>query len=698
MRLPIINLAQDALSRFDEVIQKEWLLTNGLGSYASSTVLGINTRKYHGLLIAALRPPGDRTVCLSKIDEEVRVSNTTIQLGSNDFNGTIFPRGYQFLKEFSVSPFPNYVYKADGFTIGKAVFMPHQINAVVVVYNVLNRSIADITMNAFPLLTCRYFHSVVDRRSNPLDFKQTQNDGEVELSFNNPKACITTRAIKGRFNESPNWIDKLYYREEECRGESHTDDCYQPGYFEFCVPKRRNGRFAVVTAVGDNSQETAAILNGLGATIDDLESLLERELNSRNAFLTKFYGLHKAVTVSDWLSWVLLATDTFIVKNASERRSVIAGYFWFEPWGRDTFISLPGLMLVTERFEDARKILSNFKGYCKQGLIPNFIEDSSGEPAYNTVDATLWYMNAVLQFLKYTGDFDFVRKTLWETLKSIIENHKKGTAFGIHVDNDGLLAHGPRLTWMDAEVDFKAITPRVGKAVEIQALWYNALKTTQLLATKFEEGRLAEEYAIMAEDASTGFNKKFWNHEKNCLYDAVTEFGADPSLRPNQIIAVALDFTMLDNDKSNQIVDLINDKLVTQCGLRTLACTDPLYKGSYVGGRQSRDQAYHNGTVWPWLTGPFTKAFFKAKGHSERTQEFALKNFLLPLFNKQVTQAGLGTLSEIYDGDPPHTPRGCIAQAWSVAEPLRAYVEDAIGVKPKHEKGVLASLNLRGFL
>jgi glycogen debranching enzyme len=242
---------------------------------------------------------------------------------------------------------------------------------------------------------------------------------------------------------------------------------------------------------------------------------------------------------------------------------------------------------------------------------------------------------------------------------------------------------------MDAEVDFKAVTPRAGKAVEIQALWYNALRIVQLLATKFEERRLAEEYAVTAERLRTGFNEKFWNKEKNCLYDVVTEFGVDASVRPNQIIAVALDFTMLDTGKSNQVVNLVHDELVTRCGLRTLARSDPLYKGLYVDGRQSRDQAYHNGTVWPWLTGPFTKAFFKAKGHNKSTQEHALKNFLSPLLNQQITLAGLGTLSEIYDGDPPHTPRGCIAQAWSVAEPLRAYVEDAIGIKPKHEKEVL---------
>jgi predicted glycogen debranching enzyme len=301
------------------------------------------------------------------------------------------------------------------------------------------------------------------------------------------------------------------------------------------------------------------------------------------------------------------------------------------------------------------------------------------------VDATLWYVNAVLQFLKYTGDFKFVQKRLWEGLKAIVNCHEKGTAFGIRLDSDDLLAHGPRLTWMDAEVDGEAVTPRAGKAVEIQALWYNALKTVQLLANKFEETSLAEKYAGMACEARESFNEKFWNGESGCLFDVVEASGADASLRPNQVIAVALDFTMLDNDKNEQVVDVVHRELLTPFGLRTLAPGDTRYRGMYVGDRRSRDQAYHNGTVWPWLLGPYVTAFRKAKSNSE----YELKNLLIPLFTQQISQAGLGTISEIFDGNLPHTPRGCIAQAWSVAEPLRAYVEDALQIRPKHEKEVL---------
>jgi predicted glycogen debranching enzyme len=688
MRLPAINLTQEALLRFDEAIQKEWLVTNGLGGYASSSVLGINTRKYHGLLVAALHPPGDRTVCLAKLDEDVCVGNKVYRLGANEFHDVIFPRGYQFLKEFSVAPFPRYVYNLQGIEVTKTIFMPMGKNAVAVIYKVLNGNDSDVKFKIYPLLGCRHFHSIVDRMRNPLDFSQQQNGREVEVTFNNPKATVAARATEGEFVEKTNWIERLYYREESKRGESSTDDCYQPGYFEIPVSPKQKKEFAIITAASESNQESKENLQAVGTATQDVESLLEQELEQRSDLLFKFYSSHKKAPISDWLNWILLAADAFIVKGGGDRTSVIAGYFWFETWGRDTFISLPGLMLATGRFEDARKILLDFLRYCRQGLIPNRVEDRYGEPSYNTVDATLWYVNAVLQYLKYTGDCKLIQKQLWKNLKEIVDSHEKGTAFGIHVDSDGLLAHGPQLTWMDAEVDGTAVTPRAGKAVEIQALWYNTLRTMQLLANTFGEKSLAENYAEMAAKAQTSFNLKFWNAEKNCLFDVI-DASADASLRPNQIIAVALDFTMLDSAKGEQVVDAVQRELLTPCGLRTLARNDPRYRGVYVGDRQSRDHAYHNGTVWAWLLGPFTTAFLKAKGHTDYTLEYALKTLIMPLFTQQILQAGLGTISEVFDGDSPHTPRGCVAQAWSVAEPLRTYVEDVLQIRPKHEKEVL---------
>jgi len=518
-----------------------------------------------------------------------------------------------------------------------------------------------------------------------LDFSQQQDGEEVEVSFNAPKATVTVRSTTGEFNEKATWIEHLYYREEANRGESSMDDCYQPGYFEVLVPHKREKDFAVVTAASENSQECREILDALGNAMYDVNGQLKAELAQRENVLAEFYGSHSEVPTSDWLNWILLAADSFIVKGAGDRKAVVAGYFWFETWGRDTFVSLPGLLLATSRFEDTRKILLNFMHHSRQGLIPNFIQDKSGEAAYNTVDATLWYVNAVLQFLKYTGDFKFVQQQLWEGLKAIVDSHEKGTAFGIRLDSDGLLAHGPRLTWMDAEVDGEAVTPRAGKAVEIQALWYNALKTMQLLANKFDEPSLAEKYTEMAFEAQKSFNAKFWDEAGGCLFDMVELSGVDASLRPNQIIAAALDFTMLSNEKSERVVNVVQRELVTPYGLRTLARSDSRYRDMYVGDRWNRDQAYHNGTVWPWLLGPYVTACHKAQSNSD----YELKNRLMSLFTQQITQAGLGTISEIFDGDPPHTPRGCIAQAWSIAEPLRAYIEDVMWIRPKYEKEVL---------
>jgi predicted glycogen debranching enzyme len=341
---------------------------------------------------------------------------------------------------------------------------------------------------------------------------------------------------------------------------------------------------------------------------------------------------------------------------------------------------------------EARNVLVNFGRLCTGGLVPNFLSDLSLQPSCNTVDASLWYVNSVLQYLKYTGDFDFVRLQLWEILKDIMESHISGTDYGIHVDKDGLLAHGPRLTWMDAEANGKAVTPREGKAVEIQALWYNALKTVQLIAMRFGEPNLADYYAELSEKARAAFNAKFWNDKRNCLFDVLEESGADTSLRPNQTIAGSLDFPILNTDRIAMVVDTLKLELLTPCGLRTLERDDQRYKPRYVGGRIGRDEAYHNGTVWPWLLGPFISAFLRAKGYSLESRNFAGENIIEPFFAMQIAEAGLGTVSEIFDGDPPHTPRGCISQAWSIAEPLRAYVEGVLGIGPKFEKEVLGPI------
>ena len=682
MKLPTITFQKDALSRFGEVMVKEWLVTNGLGGYASSTVLGINTRKYHGLLVAALHPPGDRTVCLSKLDEDIMVGNVVFRLGANEFKDTIYPQGYKFLKQFSIAPFPTYIYGLDDVEVAKTFFMPKNKNAVSTIYDVTNNSDSDVKVRIYPLLTCRYYHTVVESK-NPLEFTHRSGVKESEATFQNPQATIICRSTDGVFNEKIDWVEQLFYRDEEFRGETSLDKCFQPGYFEVQVPAQATKEFAVSATVSPERQVAREIFNSLGSSIQEIKVTFNADLNQRAELLAGFYRDHPKVPMSDWLNWILLAADSFMVQDETGEKSVIAGYHWFEPWGRDTFISLPGLMLVTGRFNEAKGILQHFIGYCKGGLIPNFVADKTGEPVYNTVDGTLWYVNAVLQYLKYTGDFQFVRDELWENLQTIIEFHQRGTMFGIRLDDDGLLMHGSRLTWMDAVVEGEEITPRAGKAVEIQALWYNVLRTMELLANRFSEADLAEKYDAMANQTSKSFNDKFWNSQKGCLYDVLEAKGADASLRPNQIFAVSLDYTMLDAEKSRRVVEVVNREHVTPYGLRTLSLDDPKFVGKCAGDRHSRDTAYHNGTIWPWLLGPYVTAYLKVNDYSAQARAFALENLVLPLFTIGIHQGCLGTLSEIYDCDPPNVPRGCIAQAWSVAEPLRAYVEDVLEVKPK---------------
>jgi len=684
MTLPFLRLSLEMPSHFDDAIKKEWVITNDLGGYASSTFLGINTRKYHGLLVAAFHPPGDRRVCLEKLDEEISIGNDVFPISANEFQNGIFPEGHLFSKEFSACPFPKHVYIVRDVEVQKSVFMPYGKNAVIAIYNISNNSGSNVRFRIFPLINNRYIHSVTDRWKTSWNLIQSQEDKEVDILFSLPQSALIIRATSGHFNATEKWAERIYYREEAIRGESCLNDCYQPGYFEMDVKANKNENFAVIAVADKNEAGAQKILDELPLTAYDVEASLEREMRRCKNLLTKFYDEHNNIKANDWLNWIILGTDMFIVKGmATAQKSVIAGYHWFEVWGRDTFVSLPGLMLVTGRFEDARNVFLTFRKHCKQGLIPNFLPDQLEHAAYNAVDATLWFVNAVLQYLKYTGDFNFVQEQLWDTLKIIIEKHAKGTAFNMHVDSDGLLFHGPQLTWMDAMVNDQPITPRSGKAVEAQALWYNALKTVELLASSFKEKSEAEKYAQMAEKAGKSFVGQFWNAEKNCLFDVVSEYGKDASVRPNQIFAVALDFSMLNNAKSEKIVDTVHRELLTPYGLRTLSRDDPKYIGIYVGDRRSRDKAYHNGTVWPWLLGPFTTAFLKTKGYADYRRKYALKNFLLPLFSEQIYQAGLGAISEIFDGEPPHVPRGCIAQAWSIAEPFRAYVEDVMQAKPR---------------
>ncbi|KYH40132.1 MAG: glycogen debranching protein [Candidatus Bathyarchaeota archaeon B63] len=425
-----------------------------------------------------------------------------------------------------------------------------------------------------------------------------------------------------------------------------------------------------------------------------MERLYTAEIRRLRGLLKRFYQ-RRAEAEADWLSWLILAADKFIVSGGQSRgRSVIAGYHWFGEWGRDSLISLPGLTLVTGRFGDAERILLSFASHCKEGLVPSrFPDGGAGEPTYDSVDSSLWLFNAALQYLKYTGNFEFIFKMLWDPLQEIISGYIHGTLYGIRMDDDGLILHGPRLTWMDASVDGSPVTPREGKAVEVQALWYNALRFMEALSMRLgEEGR-AEEYRVIAEKVKKSFNEKFWHHEGGYLYDVVDGDVGDPSLRPNQIIAASLDFCLLEGSRRKRVIDVVWRRLWAIYGLRTLSPDDPRYIGRYMGDFAHRDSAYHNGTVWAWLTGPFVTAFLKARDHGAYWRRFAFERFLQPLFYDEIGRSGLGTISEVFDGDPPHLPGGCISQAWSVAEPMRAYVEDILLHRPPYEREILSLIS-----
>ena len=458
------------------------------------------------------------------------------------------------------------------------------------------------------------------------------------------------------------WFYNFEYERERERGLDSLEDLYSPFLLRFEL--RKDTPAVIIASTGHHDASEAT-------------SLEQQEKDRREKIIA-------AAPVRDALDQILTAAaDQFIVARG-DRKSVIAGYPWFSDWGRDTMISLPGLTLMTGRYDDARNILGTFAHSIDQGMLPNRFPDSGEAPEYNTVDATLWMFHAIHEFLRYTRDYDFVRAELYQPLIDIVAWHERGTRYGIRLDSDGLLQAGEpgiQLTWMDVKIGDWVVTPRTGKPVEIQALWYTALRLMEHLATKFGDRDRASHYSDLADRTRMRFTQMFWNEADSCLYDVVSQSGVDSSIRPNQILAVSLPYPLLEPDKALRVVEAVEWELLTPYGLRTLSPRDPNYRGHYGGDPRSRDSAYHQGTVWPWLLGPFLTAYVRVHGYSAESRDRAAR-FLDPL-RQHLWQAGLGQISEVFDGDPPHHPGGCIAQAWSVAEVLRTYVEDALGQKPE---------------
>ena len=660
----MIRFKQETLGNLDAALRREWLETNGLGGFASSTIIGLNTRRYHGLLVAATKPPVGRMVLLSKLEETLFIEGQAFDLSANRYPGVVHPQGFRYLTDFRLDPFPVFTYEIEGLEIEKTVLMIHGENSTVVQYRITKNNHPEVPKNlrleVRPLIAFRDYHSTT-HENGALNPALKEEPGLTSITPYDGVPTLFLAHNAAELLKTNGWYRNFEYDVERERGLDFSEDLFNPFTLRFDLRTRRQALVIASTERHD----------------------VARVAEYRQAEIMRRQAAAQSSPVADDLARTLAAAaDQYIVARG-EQKTVIAGYHWFSDWGRDTMIALPGLTLPTGKHDVARSILRTFARHVDQGMLPNRFPDAGETPEYNTVDATLWFFEAARAFLAYTGDAEFVRTELYPAFADIISWHVKGTRYGIKVDPSGLLASGEpgvQLTWMDAKVGDWVVTPRHGKPVEIQALWYNALCIMDDLARRFGDEVGQKRYRNMATVASWAFNRLFWNEKLGCLYDKINGGPPDASIRPNQIFAVSLAHTMLPPDRARSVVEKVQEHLLTPVGLRSLAPSDPQYRPRYAGDPVSRDGAYHQGTVWPWLLGPFITAYTKVNGNSDASRRQAAE-WLKPL-QAHLSDAGLGHISEIFDGDAPHNPCGCMAQAWSVAEVLRTYVEDVRGVRP----------------
>jgi predicted glycogen debranching enzyme len=652
----MIEVDQESCRNLETAMSREWLETNGIGGFSSSTITGLNTRRYHGLLTAATKPPVGRLVLLSKLEETLVIAGRRYELSTNQYPGAVHPQGFNYQTGFRLDPFPVFTYEVEGVRLEKSVFMVQGENTVVVQYEIHvppygPATVAELKLEIRPLIAFRDYHGTTHENGAVNSNVQTE-DGLTTIKPYRDLPALHFAHDTAEIDVNGSWYRNFQYAVEQERGLDFAEDLFSPCAFTFDLTK---------------SLQVSIIASTERPDVGKADTYRKAETERRNL-------LSGESSVDQLVSTLTAAADQFIV--ARERcKTVIAGYHWFADWGRDTMIALPGLALTTGHAEIAKSILAEFANHVDQGMLPNRFPDAGETPEYNTVDATLWFFEAVRSLLQHTNDFEFVRANLYVVLTDTIDWHIKGTRYQIHVDADGLLYSGEpgvQLTWMDAKVGDWVVTPRHGKPVEMQALWYNALRVMEQLAAKFKDGKAKKKYAAMADKARAAFNQVFWNEEAGCLYDVVNGNARDTSVRPNQVIAISLTNSMLSQDRAASVLRVVESELLTPRGLRTLSPHDLNYIGRYEGDPRGRDGAYHQGTVWPWLMGPFITAYAKTFGVKVGRQ-FAIE--WLSTFQDHLSEACLGQVSEIFDGDAPHTPRGCVAQAWSVAELLRAAVE-----------------------
>jgi predicted glycogen debranching enzyme len=656
-----IKFGREVCGNLDAAEAREWIVTNGIGGFASGTVAGCETRRYHGLLLAALRPPVGRMQLVTGLDEIVRYGGAEYSLATHQWaGGVVDPKGFLNVESFRLDGMmPVWTYALADALLEKRVWMRHGENTTYVEYTMVRGS-SGVDLDLKALVNYRDFHGSTHAGNWRMKIEPVENGVQV-MAFDGATPFYL-KCAGAVYQPRHEWYRNCFLPVEKERGLDDLEDHLFAALFQ---AKLKVG--TTVTFVA--STEATAGLDGAAVRAESAE----REAKLLQSWLTE--NEKTAADSPNWLPQLVLAADQFIVKRSMpefpDGRSIIAGYHWFGDWGRDTMIALPGLTLATGRADVARQILLAFAEYVDGGMLPNNFPDVGGQPQYNSVDAALWFFEAVRQYFAVTKDGRTLLQ-LFPTLGEMIDAHVKGTRYNIHVDPaDGLLYAGEpgvQLTWMDAKVGDWVVTPRTGKAVEVNALWINALETMAEFARLL--ARPGEGYEKLSAKARKNF-QKFWNEERGCCFDVIEApgVGNDAALRPNQLLAVSLPVAPLTEEQQKSVVDVCAQHLLTSYGLRSLAPGEPGYQGHYVGGPKDRDSAYHQGTVWGWLLGPFVLAHLRVYGDRAEAMRF-----LEPL-GISVHMYGLGTLGEIFEGDPPFTPHGSIAQAWTVGEVLRAMRE-----------------------
>ena len=657
---------------FKEGIKREWAVTNGIGGYAGSSMIGAHSRTHQGYLIASLHAPIERYLVFSKINETATVGTSTVSFETSQHcasGKTVYTEGQKFLTSFIYDGSVHYTYETDNFSFEKHITLKRNANVCAVAYE-LTAGDSDCTFTLTPLFNYRE-HS---ESSTPdtLKFETFTEDRTFYLvPEKNKDIAIRFQTSEGTFSERETVYDIDMQLQIEVDLETDGLDChYCPVDLSIAVPANTTKKVSILCSIGD--------VNERPSPVSGTEAFSILEENARcHAELFEKAGYHDS-----FANQLVLASDQFLTyRESTKMMTVLAGLPWFTDWGRDTMIAFTGLTLCTKRFKEAEEILLTFARYIRHGIVPNMFPDDNMPPLYNTVDASLWYFYAVYQYLHYNPAAEaeaFVKEQIFPHLKEIISAYEKGTDFSIYMEDDGLIHAGSgldQITWMDVRVGDWVATPRHGKPVEINALWYNALRIMESLCEKFDED--ASAYRTRAEQVKESFNAKFWDSANQCLFDVVDGDEPDDHIRPNQVYAVSLPFSLLPEEQEKAVVALVEKELFVGCGLRSLAPDHPDYHGIYCGALAKRDAAYHQGTAWGFLLGGFFSAYMKVNHHSSSAAANAVR--MLEPVRKHLTDSGcIGSISEIFDGDAPHNPRGCYAQAWSVGEVLRCYCEDIL--------------------